>query len=349
MTTALAFLTRHWARLALDRFGSPSDLSCITWTPRFRASAHVVSLILARGSRDPALVVKASRLPGDSGPLIREAANLRAVHAARPGGFDSVPRLLACEEYAGTHLLVETAVPGRTMKPAVVRRRPGVCAEAVLAWLEDLGAATTREADRGPSFELLVARPLEQVESLLRLLSGAKRLIVETRGITSALGDHRFPLVFEHGDLSAPNILLSNDDELGVVDWELAEPAGLPASDLFFALGYLAFARRGARKTPDHVAAFHDAFFGPTAWAGPYVEHYAEHLGLASEVLRPIFVATWLRYVAKLATRLGSLDARQGLEQETVAWLQQNRYFALWRHCVQNFGELLPPDCRRSR
>lgn len=340
MNTAIAFLARHWDRLELDRFGALGDLSCVLLTPRFQASAHVVFLISTAARERPVLVIKASRLPGGSATLDREATNLRAVHALHANGIESIPRLLAHESYVGTRLLLETALEGREMKPALVRRRPERCADAIVSWLISLHlASAAREASTRSSFARLLTRPLAAFADRCPSLSQGKRLVERTLELTSPLCEHRVPLVFVHGDLSAPNLLLSPDGHLQVVDWELAEPRGFPAEDLFFALTYMAFARRRARTVQGHLAAFRDAFFKENAWTQPYVLRYADALGLPRDVLRPLFVACWARYVTGFAARLAVSGADYDPERGSAS-VRHNRFFALWRHTISHTAEL---------
>ena len=226
MNTAVAFLTHNWKRLALDRFGTPSELSCVVYTPLFQASAHVIFLILTESSNDPVLVAKVSRFPGMSAALDREAANLQAVQVVWPDRLDSVPRLLAYDDFAGTRLLLETGVPGRILKPALVRRRPEEYTELLVDWIIDFHSATVQpDPDVQETIQLL-SHPFAELERALP--SKYSALIDRTRELTGSLQRQGVPLVFEHGDLSAPNILLSEAGELGVVDWELARPRGLP-------------------------------------------------------------------------------------------------------------------------
>lgn len=343
MNVAAAFVARHRACLALGPAGLPEHLTWVAVTPRFRASAHVVFLGYAPGAPDPLLVAKVSRLAGASAALEREAVNLRAVQAARPGGFDSVPRLLGLETVGDTQLLVETGLPGRVLGAALVRRRPAAYADALLAWTVAMHAATAvPNADRGAgetSYARLLDAPLRAVARRRPFAAAGDALVARTRELTRPIDALPLPLVLEHGDLAAPNLLLSRPGMLGVVDWELAEPRGLPAQDLFFALAWVAFARAGARRTPEYVAAFHGAFFGRDAWARPWVERYAAALRLPREALRPLFVACWSRYVAARMARL--LDpAETSLSAETVAWLRQDRFVALWDHAVRHHDAL---------
>jgi aminoglycoside phosphotransferase len=340
VNVAAAYLARHADGPALRHVAGSERLAWVALTPRFRASAHVVLLALAEGREELVLVAKVARLPGRSDTLDREAANLRAVQGARPGGFDSIPRLVGVDVEAGTHLLLETGVPGRVLDGPLVRRRPRACAEAILAWVAELHVATAH-GDARDSYARLIEDPLRRLASALPGHQEAADLVARTLALTCPLRRLALPLVQEHGDLSAPNLLMSRAGALGVVDWELGEPDGLPAQDLLFAMSYLAFARSRASQPADCVAAFHDAFFSPRAWAWPLAERHAEAVGLPREALRPLFLACWSRYVARRAARLLDADAA-ALPDETTAWLEQDRYFALWRHAVAHADAVGP-------
>lgn len=343
MNLVLTFLTKNWQRLSLTHLGEPSRLSCVMMTPRFRASSHVICFVLAEGGVEPVLVVKLPRLPGDNTRLDREVANLYVANRARVKDDVSIPRVVAYEDYHDHRLLIETAVPGRPMSPAIVRQHPELCLEAALAWLLDLQHTAVRSASQEDSdwFERLVEQPLHQFKALLPPSAEEASLLDQTLAWVRPLRDHDMPLVMEHGDFSSPNILQDENGRLGVVDWELAEPQGVPASDLFFFLTYVAFARQGARKNSEYLKAFQQTFFGPQAWAWPYLARYCERLNLAPETVAPLFVLTWSRYTAGLVTRLHEFDETgRPLEQDTIKWLRANRYFLLWRYALENFGDL---------
>lgn len=342
MNTAMTFLTRHWDRLALHEFGAPDDLASVLITPRFQTSAHVVFLILDRKTAEPVLVIKAARHGGAvASTLAREASNLRAVQALRPGGFDSIPRVITFEEYAGTPMLLETAVSGHVLKSSEVRRRPTECAEAVLDWVMNLHSASAqwcaRTAVQGREHW---TEPLERMARAHPLSAEDAGLVARTHELLTPLHEESFPVVFEHGDLSAPNILITDAGTLNVVDWELATPAGLPGQDLFFSLAFLAFARERAASVSQHVDAFARAFFGPRAWAWPYVERYADRLDLDRELLPALFVACWSTYVARRTERLACGGITP--DSPSARWTRatRNHYFALWGHAVRNIADI---------
>lgn len=340
MNLILTFLIKNWQRLQLTRYGDPVRLSCVMMTPRFRASSHVICFVLAEGRTEPLFVVKLPRLPGDNERLDREVSNLHVANRGRAQDDDSIPRIVAYEDYHAHRLLIETAVPGQPMSPAVVRSRPEACLEAGLAWLLTLQDVPSRPSE-SDWYERLVEQPLHQLKNILPPNADDERLIEQTLALLRPIRHQELPSVLEHGDFSSPNILQDKEGRVGVVDWELAEPKGLPAADLFFFLTYIASARQNARKNAAYLDAFQQAFFGPKAWAWTYVRRYGERFKVSEEMLKPLFVATWGRYVAGLVMRLQeSNENGSQVGDETIKWLRSNRYYALWQYTIEHMKEL---------
>jgi thiamine kinase-like enzyme len=228
------------------------------------------------------------------------------------------------------------------MKPTFVRRHLNFSIDIVMDWLIELHQDTLQKNDETSDWlERLALRPLNQLELALPSGHCEEDWILKVRKFIEPLYSLTSPLVFEHGDLSSPNILISQDSKLGVVDWELAEPVGLPAVDLFFFLTYIAFAREKARTSRAYLAAFQKAFFGRSAWARPYVIRYCEKLELKPEALKPLFMLCWLRYVANLVIRLENFeDTNDRLSDQTTEWLLLNRYYILLQFTIQHINEL---------
>lgn len=345
MNLVLEYLAENRQRLELDRYHVPTRLSCVLVTPRFRASRHVVFLVLPEGQSEPVLVAKVSRLAGLNTGVEREAANLQAAQASRPLGFDSIPRLVAYESYRGQLLLVETALTGALMDPGRVRADlPGRC-QAALEWLEEFHLATQFPSEQDPGwFGRLVEGPMADFEAVFPLSTEDRWLLEQTAQLARPLRDLPMPLVFEHGDFSHPNLFLTPGGQLRVVDWEIARPRGLPALDLFFFLTYAAFASLKAAVQVDYLAAFDAAFFGPGAWAAHYIQSYARQLHLPLPALPALFVLCWMRYSTSLIDRLQGSEqdgsAQAIVDAETASWLRSNRFYALWRHTLTHLDEL---------
>lgn len=342
MNGVLTFLRDNRQRLDLASYAVPAHLTCVLITPRFRASSHVVFLILPQDQPNPVLVAKLPRLVGASRAIEREGANLRVIQAHRSTGLDSVPRVIALEAHNGRQMLLETALVGRAMDPRTVRRDPTGCCRAITGWLVDLQSGACRSTISEPGwFERLIERPLRYLSSAFPLSNQEERLLKQTWDLAASLRRARLPLVIEHGDLCHPNIILLKSGGVGVVDWELADVQGLPACDLFFFLTYVAFSVHEAQSSRDYTQAFHRAFCGHKAWAQRYVKDYADKLQLCPQVLTPLMVLAWVRYLAGLLARLDHTESLNGqVDPSTAAWLRTNRYYMLWQYAVTHVDEL---------
>jgi hypothetical protein len=116
-----------------------------------------------------------------------------------------------------------------------------------------------------------------------------------TRAILATLGD--LPLVCEQRDCSPWNVLLDSAGELVILDWESAEPRGLPLLDLVYFLTYLMFFLDGAMESQRFTESYR-AMLDPTTFTGRIVAEcqlrYLTCVGLDSSVLRPLRLLTWL-------------------------------------------------------
>jgi Phosphotransferase enzyme family len=290
-----AYLTAHRGRLGLDALGVPERPVCVLLTPRHRLSRHVVTLVLAPGGREPVLVAKEPRLRGDGAGLAREAASLRAAERAlrRAGGPNgaTAPRLVAFDDGPAGPLLLQTALRGRPLSRAALRRDGGVVDE-VAAWLRRLAVATRHVPADGAWFDRLIGAPLQTLAARAR--GGELAAMVDrTLALAQPLRCARLPLVLEHGDLAHPNLLRGPDRRLGVLDWERGEPDGLPAHDLLFFLAYAAAAMSRGR-----MAGVRSAFAGRHAWGRELAERYAAALDLNPWMLQPLLAVSAARAVA---------------------------------------------------
>lgn len=317
----------------LKRFDLGKRPSCIVLTPRFRTSRHIVALLIPTGAGEPKLVVKMPRLAGDDDGIAREARVLTALREKSPSASASIPEVLTCED-GDRPLLVETALVGPLMTRRMLRADPVRCVDTVVSWLISLPASH----HGGTSFERLFVEPLSLFAEFFPEAATERDLVSRTLEIVEPLRGASLPRVFEHGDLSHPNLILLPSGRIGVVDWELAEEDGFPLHDLSFFLAFATFALRRTPTPEDYVAAFGDTFFGRAGWARSRVLAYAEGLELDPALLAPLFLACWARYTAGLAVRVA--DDRSCLNEEGAAWVRQNRYYRLWSHTLENLGDL---------
>lgn len=336
MNMILDFLEEQREFLHLDQYHLSEKLDYVVLAPRFRASSHILFLIFSQGNPKPALVVKVPRLAGYDESVEREAGNLTYIQSSRPEGFTSIPNLVALQERHHRQILVETALAGRSMDPEVVRKNPQKCIEMTIDWLFSINDATRRFGKDTPDwFDRLVEQPLQRFARRVPMNGEEIGLLDQTRAAAEALRAMDLPIVFEHGDLSHPNILMLDQGGIGVVDWEQAEPLGLPACDLIFFLAYVGFAKNQSREYGGYLPAFQSAFFGKDAWARPFIQSYAKRLQLPSASLPPLFLLCWFRYLSGLVDRVSSIGSGdETVCPETLEWVRSNRYYALWRYAV---------------
>jgi aminoglycoside phosphotransferase (APT) family kinase protein len=309
-------------------------------TPRFRASGHVLLFAFPEGAREPTLVAKVARLPGPSPSLDREASALAAL-AETAGSIAGVPGLMERMSAGRSAAIVETIVPGNPVHPAKVRRDPERHMEIFCAWIGDLHRRTRVYAITNGWWQEVVEGPLSRIEEFFGSGSREAKLAARTRERVSPLRDVATSWVLEHGDLSAPNLLLDGDRP-GIVDWELGTRHGLPAADLFFFLGFVAFARDRAESADAARGALRRAFFGKDPWAAPRVRRYAEAVGVPAVQLPALYVLAWARNVASYLERLADEGGPAASTEALRAWLRRERCFAAWADAVERFDSLDP-------
>ena len=332
MNAVLSRLQELGEQLPHD-FDLGANPSCVFLTPRFRTSRHVVALVIPTGGIEPSLIVKLPRLPGDVEGIMREARVLTSLRERYPETNGSVPEVIGLAD-GHRPALVETALSGRLMTRAMVRQDPSRCVDGVVTWLMGL----PRDTSAGGAFERLIAEPLASFSESFPEAASERDLVNRTLQVVEPLRQAFAPSVFEHGDLSHPNLIVRPSGGVGVVDWELAEEQGFPLHDLAFFLTFATLALRRSPAEVEYVDAFSDAFFGRSGWARSRMLAYADGIELERALLTPLFVACWARYTAGLAVRIA--DDRARLDGDGAEWVRDNRYYRLWSHTLENVERL---------
>ncbi len=336
MDMALAFIEKH--RKLPQLADLPESLSALMLTPRFEASCHVIFIIFPSGKTQPLLVAKIPRMPQLGERLTHEASVLKTIQKLRTGGFQSIPQVINYDYYQGYPVLLETALNGRLISPEVIRRDPERIIQITRDWLLEIQSNSTGPHD-DHWYEVFVESPLLALRDIFPLTTKERDLVNQCEQYLVVLKETSLPYVLEHGDLSHPNLILTEHGSLGVLDWELATIRGLIASDLFFFLGYAAFSLHHANESGDYIQAFDRAFFDRGAWAQPHIHEYKTALTLETNTVPALFLLSWLRYLVQFIGRL-HLRKTEYISLETADIVRKHRSYALWKHAVEQFRRL---------
>jgi aminoglycoside phosphotransferase (APT) family kinase protein len=141
--------------------------------------------------------------------------------------------------------------------------------------------------------------------------------------LSSTLAGIPTVLVATHNDLTMWNLLLDEQEGLGVIDWESANAEGLPFVDFFYAI---VDAITIAKTSGDRLLAFKECF----ATGGTYESMMRRSLAelrrviqISDERVGLYFHACWLHHAANEYRSTGESDERPFLQ--LVQWLLLNR------------------------
>ena len=260
-----------------------------------RSINKVVGLPFATAAEEPAAVAKFSRVPAADAALEREASALRTIERDRPG-VPGVPRLLAEGKRAGRHALAESAIHGRPLIELLSPANFDEQATLVGDWLAGLSGGERRPRDEW--WPGLAGEPLEAFERNFGDVVSAGTIAALRRQL-GELGD--LPEACEHRDCSPWNVVLDEHGAPGLLDWESAEPHGLPGLDLAYFLANCAFVLDGALESGQTRESY-DRLLNPATPYGKVAAErtagYCDRLGLSDEDFARLRLLAWVIHSA---------------------------------------------------
>jgi hypothetical protein len=214
-------------------------------------------LIFALG-KDQTVVVKRGG-PGCHAQIAHEAAMLKQLGAGLAKAGLEVPRLIDCTTTARFCSLFETHVPGRPMDSLFRdgrHRDVGAIAGRLAEWLTQWNRQTLRYVELTPALgELLI---LSAARELAGTIERGSAYVEWLSGKIARLIGHKVPLVAAHNDLTMANVLGDVSGIRSVIDWEAADPDGLPLTDFRYASCDAATAIGGGNRLAAFRACFVD-------------------------------------------------------------------------------------------
>lgn len=271
-----------------------------------------VVLFVAGPDGAPSGVVKLARIEAARGGLAREARSLAAL--APVADAVGAPRLLFHRE--ADDAVGESLVTGEPLTGAIERDGLAAVIAPVTDWLITLAQATT-DGD---------AHPGAVIDDILAEFTGAFADLVaaddleRARDLVGALPP--LPSVFEHRDCSPWNLLERPSGGIAGLDWESAEPRGIPLTDLAYFLAYGGF-------TDDRPAdADLAASYARRLASEPGLEaerRYCAAVGVPEQAVPALRVLTWMIHACTAAAEQADEPPRPN------AWSTTTTLLALWR------------------
>lgn len=248
-----------------------------------------------RGSR-PLFVAKVFRDPEAHERVNREHEVVTYLHSLG-GTLAAVPRALAMEQIGRSFVLVNAVVEGQPMRDNGLgedRRDFQIVArnlDLASSWLSELACATrisNPEVEAALIHELFATSA--EFASTFDLSPDEHQVLQEiTEGAPQII---RGAACVEHRDFIRENILVTDRNQVNVIDWSDSRRVGFPVHDLFFFLtNYFSRTGRGS-GIERYRSAFLDTFFQTNPYSLLVTECVAKHAratALGQECLDALF------------------------------------------------------------
>jgi glycosyltransferase involved in cell wall biosynthesis len=271
-----------------DEEGIPlsSSSPLLLLTTGHRSINKAVGLAFEPGAPKPSKAVKFARVPEAEPGLEREATVLRRLRGERPD-LSGVPRLAGEGSRAGRLAVVQEAVAGHSLLDTLCADNFEEVAMRVTRLLIEL--ARSGESEPNPDWrQRLVTEPLEWFEQHFDPAP-------EAQAVLAGLGD--LPAACEQRDCSPWNVLIGPAGEPVLLDWESAEPEGLPGPDLVYFLANCAFVLDRALEsgtTRESYARLLDPAAPNGRVAARAIAEYRGALGISESDFRRLRILTWV-------------------------------------------------------
>jgi hypothetical protein len=325
-------LRERWSGWGLGR--APRQTACLMLTGGLRSINKVVVLAFADAEERPSVALKLARVPESEPALVRETTALEAVHEGRSTSITGVPRLVFSNPGGRLPAIGETIVEGQPLSNSLDAGSYGPVAYGITDFLSDLAGAPS-PSPRDQWWDRIVEPVVSRFEACFGEVVEPSHLRA-ARAALAALPD--LPLVCEQRDFSPWNVLLSSSGKLAVVDWESAEPRGLPGLDLVYFLTHAAFflegTMRSGRERATYVTMLDSKSFTGSVYA-ECVSRYAQRTGIDETALVPLRMLAWMLHARSDHEHL----VMESDGQPGEAALRGSLFLELWLEDVTRLAE----------
>ena len=289
-------------------------------------------LFFGEGGEVPLLVAKAARTA--AGRAVFEIEHQTLATLAARGMNDErarVPSALGCWRDGEILITLQSALGGTLMKnvPGAELFSPQAIDRSVAMvldwWLTLQQKVGTRELQlTGEAFERHVLRPARLFRRRY-LLDTDEHEFLERWCASNALHGARLPLMVDHGDFCAANMVLAGG-EVAVFDWEFPLDHQLPFFDLFFFFSSVRFPYGGRQGESSHFDSFKQVFWEESYFRLALTSTLADLCGrfaIERRLLGDLLVLSTLRIANMKYEGLLTSHGLSDLEGETIGEAQK--------------------------
>ena len=286
------------------------DLGGFDWAmsaPGRYRSNKISFFLFEPGSEVPTIVVKMTRDRDLNGRLDVEREALEHLRATGVVAPSTIPNVVFSGLEGGRALLGLTAIEGTPFTAKTLASAECPHAARAFSWLVDLGASTAAPSpvaggELAEHLRDILARFVALYDVEVRYRSVLEDQIRAIERCASPL-----PVVFQHGDPGAWNLLVDENGTVAFLDWEAAEHAGVPLWDVFhLARSYAVVAGRAAGER-NMMRAIERILYTPSPinrMVAGVIGRYRERVGVPGDLVEPLFHTSWMHRALKEATRL---------------------------------------------
>lgn len=269
-------------------------------------SNKIIFFLFAPQDSDPAVIVKMTRVDRFNDRLEHEWEMLSAVEQGGLAADGTYPAGLFFGYHQGLAVLGQKAMHGQPFRTATTARPDCPVAADAIDWITHLGR---RSADAGIASPAIVSTQLGRLfDIFLRTyhLSEPHRSFLRDQIESIGKNNQPFPVVFGHGDAGSWNVIVNENGRATFLDWEAADPRGMPLWDLFYFLrSYGNWVSRRRARSRDALKNFRENFLERGPLNDLLVEatnRYCEIVGLNKSLVAPLFFTCWIHRALRQAT-----------------------------------------------
>jgi aminoglycoside phosphotransferase len=286
----------QWAfKRELEGFSSGTAILRRSWRG-FRGAS--ILYCFSESDSLPRAIVKTTSIDNSAACLDREAQVLEALGPGVRSVGVQVPQVFLKERNDQRSYLFLSAIRGRPASD-LLASNSGLLSPIltkIVSWLERWHIATVNVRSMNEEqFEQDFFAPLDRLAPYLQNAEGYRDWLADR--IQAAVGIS-LPFVATHNDLTMANVLMDEQDLLGVVDWETGMAEGFPLVDFYYSV---TDAIRIAHGYPDWLEAF-KSYYGPKGPYTPDVQCWEKHLqsaiGVSPSLTDLCIHACWLHHAS---------------------------------------------------